>query len=362
MVAKSMQYAVCLGLAGSFAVAVAPAVRAQVQVTGGNVSGQAAFFVPTPGTGGGLVVPPLGGSTPGVQPAAGSTPGGQPAPGGTVGVQLFNVGIKQLRLETSAGNTSTAIFVPTAASFNAGSDNKPTAGDTGTFQGNLSGIAFPITGGTPVPFSNRQTVLNFSLNSFSPNLGMIDGTLISPQKAGDAALIFLPNVEATVASGSSFQATIGNLQLGDFDADLKTGAIDLPSGLILRDSTASTTLPPIALTQSIKFSFEGENVTPGQGTNFKIGGNNTGGDDDDDDNDDTIGGNTVGSNNASAIRFVGQANKNFEIQSTDTSSNTAFKIEGNVGAVDIKLSGPLSIQENGGLSSTQVVDKFKIEG
>jgi hypothetical protein len=279
MVAKSMQYAVCLGLAGSFAVAVAPAVRAQVQVTGGSFSGQAAFFVPTPGTGGSVVLP----TSP---PLGGTTPGGQPAAGSTVGVQLFNVGIKQLRLETSAGNTSTAIFVPTAASFNAGSDNKPTAGDTGTFQGNLSGIAFPITGGTPVPFSNRQTVLNFSLNSFSPNLGMIDGTLISPQKAGDAALVFLPNVEATVASGSSFQATLGDLQLGDFDADLKTGVIDLPSGLILRDSTASTTLPPIALTQSIKFSFEGENVTPGQGTNFNIGGNNTGGDDDDDNDDD----------------------------------------------------------------------------
>src|SRR4028118_1549278 len=166
MITKSMQYAVCLGLTGSLAVALAPAARAQVQVRGGSFSGSAAFFVPTPGTGG-----------------ASST--GK--------VELFDLGIKQLRLETSAGNTSTAIFVPTAASFNAGSDNKPTAGDTGTFQGNLSGIAFPITGGTPVPFSNRQTVLNFSLNSFSPNLGMIDGTLISPQKAGDAPLVFLPN-------------------------------------------------------------------------------------------------------------------------------------------------------------------------
>jgi hypothetical protein len=231
MITKSMQYAVCLGLTGSLAVALAPAARAQVQVRGGSFSGSAAFFVPTPGTGG-----------------ASST--GK--------VELFDLGIKQLRLETSAGNTSTAIFVPTAASFNAGSDNRPTAGDTGTLKGGLSGIAFSITGGTPVPFSNRQTVLNFSVNSFSSNSGTINGTLIGPQQAGNAPLVFLPNVEATVAAGSSFQATRGDLQLGDLNADLKTGVIDLPSGLILRDSVGgSTNLPPIALTQSIKFSFEG---------------------------------------------------------------------------------------------------------
>lgn len=106
MITKSMQYAVCLGLAGGFFVAIAPAVRAQIQVTGGNVSSQAAFFVPLPGTNG-------------------------------ANVELFDVAIQRLRLETNRGNTSTAIFTPTAACFDAGSDNLPNAGDKGTLQGVL---------------------------------------------------------------------------------------------------------------------------------------------------------------------------------------------------------------------------------
>ena len=120
MVVKSTQYLVCFSLAGSLSVAIAPSVFAQVQVTGGNVSGQAAFFVPTPGN-------------------TGATSAGK--------VELFDIGINRLRLETTAGNTSTAIFVPTAASFNAGSDNRPNTGDTGTLKGNLSGIAFSGLGG-----------------------------------------------------------------------------------------------------------------------------------------------------------------------------------------------------------------------
>jgi hypothetical protein len=152
MIAQSTRYAICLGLAGSFAVAIAPAVRAQIPVTGGTISGQAAFFVPTPGgsgTGVGVVPTP----TPVPTPAPTATP----APGeSTVGVQLFDIGISQLRLETPNGNTSTAVFTPTAASFNAGSDNQPNAGDTGTVQGLLSGIAFSSGGGTPIPFSNRR--------------------------------------------------------------------------------------------------------------------------------------------------------------------------------------------------------------
>lgn len=313
MVAKPTQYFVCFSLAGSFAVAIAPSVLAQVQVTGGNVSGQAAFFVPTAGN-------------------TGATSAGK--------VELFDIGINRLRLETSVGNTSTALFVPTAATFNAGTDNRPNTGDTGTLKGNLSGIAFSGQGGTPVPFSNRQTVLNFNLTSFNSNLGKIDGTLLSPRTAGDAALVFLPKVEATVSNGSSFQATRGDLELGDFRANLKTGIIDLPSSLVLRDSAAGgANLPPVALTQRLKFSFEGENVRPGDGTDF-----------------------TVGSNNTGSIRFVGQANKKFQIQTIGNSSSTEFKIDGNLAAVDIKLSGPFDIKKDDQLSRTQIVDKFKIEG
>src|SRR5919202_3861472 len=118
MVAPSTRYAVCLGLAGSFAVAIAPAVRAGIPVTGGNISGQAAFFVPRPGGSG-----------------AGK-------------VELFDVGINKLRLETRNENTTSAIFTPSASSFDAGSDNKPNSGDKGTLQGTLSGIAYSRFGGT----------------------------------------------------------------------------------------------------------------------------------------------------------------------------------------------------------------------
>jgi hypothetical protein len=307
MIAKSTRYAVCFGLAGSFAVAIAPAVRAQIQVTGGRASGQAAFFVPTPG----------------------GSRAGQ--------VELFDVGISRLRLETRNGNTSTAAFTPTAASFKAGSDNEPNSGDTGTMRGLLSGIAFSSRG-TPIPFSNRQTLLNFTLNRFDSNLGEINGTLISPDKPGDAALVFLPNVNATLASGSSFDATRGDLKLGDFEADLNTGLIDLPSSYLFRNS-GNPIVTPVNLARRIKFTFEGEDVLPQRGTDFNVGNNNSG-----------------------SIRFVGEANKKFQIQSVGTRESDEFKIDGTFGAVDITIRGPFDIKSNERLNENRVVDKYKIEG
>src|SRR3712207_4155892 len=99
MVAKSTQYAVCLGLAGGFALAIAPAVHAQqaqssqggIRVTGGNFSGQGAFFVPTPG-GGSAVIPGSGTGTGG---SSATVPGGSNTPGK---VNLFDVNIQKLRL------------------------------------------------------------------------------------------------------------------------------------------------------------------------------------------------------------------------------------------------------------------------
>ena len=307
MIAKSTRYAVCFGLAGSFAVAIAPAVRAQIQVTGGRASGQAAFFVPTPG----------------------GSRAGQ--------VELFDVGISRLRLETRNGNTSTAAFTPTAASFKAGSDNEPNSGDKGTIRGLLSGIAFSSRG-TPIPFSNRQTLLNFTLNRFDSNLGEINGTLISPDKPGDAPLVFLPNVNATLASGSSFDATRGDLKLGDFEADLNTGLIDLPSSYLFRNS-GNPIVTPVNLARRIKFTFEGEDVLPQRGTDFNVGNNNSG-----------------------SIRFVGEANKKFQIQSVGTRESDEFKIDGTFGAVDITIRGPFDIKSNERLNENRVVDKYKIEG
>jgi hypothetical protein len=306
------RYAICLGLAGSFAVAIAPAVQAQIQVTGGGMSGQAAFFVPTPGT------------------------------GNRTGVEMFDLTVQRLRLETRNGNTTTAVFTPTAANFRAGSDNEPNAGDRGTLQGVLSGIAFSATGGTPVPFRNRDTVLNFTLTSFNSNLGVIDGTLISPQNPGDAPLVFLPNVNATLAPGSSFQTTRGDLKLGDFRADINTGLIDLPSNLVFRDFACNVCgVPPVNLTRRVKFTFEGEDVIPQEGTDFDINRNNTG-----------------------TIRFVGEVNKKFLIETVDNSDSDRerFKLEGNFGAVDIKISGPFDLQNRDRLNENRRIDKYKIDG
>ena len=333
MIAKSTRYAVCLGLAGGLAVAIAPAVRAQIQVTGGSAGGQAAFFVPVPG-------------------------------GSSTGVELFDVGINRLRLETPNGNTSTAIFTPTAASFDAGADNQPNAGDTGTLQGGLAGLAFSANGGTPTPFLNRDTFLNFTLTSFETNLGVVDGTLISPQTVGDAPLVFLPAVEATVANGSSFQATLGELQLGDFEADINDGVIDLASNLQFRESgsTSTSTTSSVNLQRRIKFTFEGEDVTPEDGTDFAVDGNDNGmGDDDDNgmgDDDD----NGMGDDDTGSIRFVGEVNKKLQIQSVGTQGEREFKIEADLGAVDIAIGGPFNIQTDDGLNENNIITKYKIEG
>ncbi|MBW4543270.1 MAG: hypothetical protein KME25_02300, partial [Symplocastrum torsivum CPER-KK1] len=365
MIAKSTRYAICLGLAGGLAVAIAPAVRAQIQVTGGSTAGQAAFFVPVPG-------------------------------GSGTGVELFDVGINRLRLETPNGNTSTAIFTPTAASFDAGADNQPNAGDIGTLQGGLAGIAFSANGGTPTPFLNRDTVLNFTLTSFQSNLGVVDGTLISPQTAGDAPLVFLPAVEATVANGSSFQATLGELQLGDFEADINDGVINLASNLQFRESgsTSTSTTSSANLQRRIKFTFEGENVTPEDGTDFAVDGNgNSMGDDDDngigdddddngigmgddddngigmgdDDDDNGIGDdddddNGIGDDDTGSIRFVGEVNKKLQIQSVGTQGEREFQIEADLAAVDIAIDGPFNIQTDDGLNENNIITKYKIEG
>jgi len=294
MITKSTQYAVCLGLAGSFAIAIAPAVRADIKVTGGSASGQAAFFVPTPGG-------PLG------------------------KVELFDVGISKLTLQTPNGNTSTAIFTPTGASFNAQSNSGPASGDTGTLKGTLAGVAF--AGGTPIPFLNRQTILNFTLNSFSSNLGEVPGTLVSPQTAGNAPLVFLPNLSATLTTGSSFQATLGKLQLGDFKADLKDGLIALDSRLTFRDS-GSPTVIPVALVRSLEFNFEGKSV---------------------------LGYNLTSSSNQ--ISFAGPTT-NFDIKGDDSGGGGKFEFKGTLGTVDIQLS---SNSSQVSLDNTKPLD-YKIDG
>jgi hypothetical protein len=181
-------------------------------------------------------------------------------------------------------------------------------------------------------------------------------------------------VEATLESGSSFEATQGELQVGDINADLDDGLIDLPSSYSFSES-GGTTVTPAALARTIKFSFEGENVTPDEGTDLQAsttttgGGNGNNGSDnsgngnsDDGDSDD---GNFDNGNSddddTDTIRFVGEVNKKFVIETVSTSGEQ-FKIEGNVAAVDVSISGPFTINQDDGLDETLVVDSYKIEG
>ncbi|MEQ8957783.1 MAG: hypothetical protein RLP02_07665, partial [Coleofasciculus sp. C2-GNP5-27] len=184
MILKSLRYIVGLGVAGGLAVLLAPGANAQIEVTGGEMAGEAAFFVP--GT-----------------DAAGN-------------VTLFDAAVQRLELETSNGLTTTSVFVPSAATFTDNGDGMPNSGDTGVLQGKLTGLA--AIGGSTFAFSGRDTVLDFTLSSFTQNLGF-DGTLISPDDEGSAPLVFLPVLGASVTN-EGFSAADGELQVGEFEADL----------------------------------------------------------------------------------------------------------------------------------------------
>ncbi|HBY80875.1 MAG TPA: hypothetical protein DEG47_28580, partial [Cyanobacteria bacterium UBA11148] len=171
MVLKSLRYILGLGIVGSLALTIAPGARAQVEVTGGEVTGDAAFFVP--------------GMTPGMMPG---TPNSQGK------IELFDVGVRTLRIESPNGVTTRSRFVPTAARFTDTNNNRtPDRGDTFILQGGLSGVGFTQTGRL-VTFSGRDTVLNATLDSFSEQFN-VPGALISPAVLGEAPLVFLPGLQ-----------------------------------------------------------------------------------------------------------------------------------------------------------------------
>ncbi|WP_017306678.1 hypothetical protein [Spirulina subsalsa] len=230
MVSQSTrQTALFLGLAGTFALGVAPAAQAQIPVTGGSIQGEAAFFIPS------------------------QNPEGN--------VSLFDIGINQLRIVSPNGVLTNPNFVPTGSYFDDGGNGKVNAGDTGLLQGQLSGVAFNGNGFL-VPFSRVDTILSFKVGFFDSNPLNVPGTLIRPEVA--APQLFLPylsNVE-----GTGFTPTEGKLQIGQIDANIDNGLIDLPSDYRFVQ-TAGATLPeviPIA-TQKIKFEFEGKDVTLNRG-------------------------------------------------------------------------------------------------
>ncbi len=290
--------ALCLGLAGGLALGLTPAVQAQIDVTGGTASGQAGFFIPTSGD-----------------------------------IQLFDIGINQLQLDTTNGSTSSAVFIPNAADFT-GTGSTPVGG-SGTLLGTLSGVAF-TSNGSVVPFSGVESSLKFNVDSFTANLATITGSLLDPDDT-DAPLVFLPGVSGV--SGTGFTPSDGDLEIGDFTASLTGGAIALSSDLEFRESSNATQVTPLLVGRRIKYKFEGENVTPQDGTDL-----------DPSDNE---------------VRFVGETNKKFQIQSVGTRGSSEFKFKGKIGAVDIIVSDPDGFEikkQDGTIDITQPLDKFKIDG
>ncbi|MGP1383276.1 MAG: hypothetical protein ACTS2F_06910 [Thainema sp.] len=305
----SFRFAALGLLAGT--IAIAPAAKAQITVTGGEASGQAAFF------------------TPDTDPEE--------------NLRLFDINVQQLLIESENGTTSTSIFTPSAASFtDANANGVPDANDTGVLQGTLSGVAFTESG-TPIPFTGAPTSLDFTLTSFDANIGTIGGSLIAADDPGDAPLIFLPGASDVNVITEGFSSSNGDLDIGEFEAGLDDGKIGLPNTLSFMDSGSTpipTPAPTTGITGRFQFDFKGENVTAGEGTDFDFA-------------DDEI-------------RFVGEANDEFRIRTAGETRGQDLKLDirAEVGAIDITLGGPFDqLRVDGGsIDPDQPIDKYEIDG
>ena len=328
MTTQSTKYAVCLGLAGSLAFAIAPAVQAEIAVTGGRTSGDAAFFVPKTGN--------------------------------TV---LFDINTRLIKLETPNGVTVNSRFTPSAGRLDP-TTGVPKGGETGRLEGTLSGRAF-TPAGQPFFFQDIKTILDFKLTSFDYNRVM-GGSLISPSEAGSAPVIFLPSLNASLSSESSsnFQTQSGQLYVGSFAANLPKGSIDLPSD--------------VKFTMGTDFiEFDGTKLTARADTKFKLEGRG------DKNSVTTISADDEGSggkvsfstdNSTTTFKIEGTVKnpKGGEISSTDKQSegdNSVVKLAG-VGSkfrIEGNLNGPTSFDVSGvpiqGVDATlKGQTKFQLEG
>lgn len=304
------RFIVSLGvLAGSLTISTV--AQADIPVTGGRATGDAAFFLPS-------AITPGATNTP--------TPAGAPI--------LFDTSIKTLTIVTPSGTTTTSRFTPNASRFSdVNGNNTPDKGDTGRLEGTLSGVAF--SSGNPVFFQNVPTALDFKLDTFSPNQ-IQGGTLVSPKEVGTAPLVFLPlnNVTLSSEASNTFKADAGLLNVGPFAADLTGDFIGLPANLQFQ-SGGSASNEVVVLGRRIKFDFEGKNVLPTAGTDLNpLDG---------------------------TLAFNGPTTK-FKVQSVGTPGTREFKIEGEgtTTNLDIKLSAP-SFKQEGTLSNTASTS-YEIKG
>src|SRR6478672_1527391 len=236
MLTKSARYVVFFGLASGLAMAIAPASHADIPVTGGRTSGNAAFFVPNTGN--------------------------------TV---LFDAQTRTLRLETPNGVTVNSRFTPVSGSLTGTVTGVPKGGENGILQGTLAGRAFSATG-TPVFFQGVPTTLNFQLSSFNP-ASIFGGTLITSKQVGLTPQIFLPfSASLDSQSQTNFEAKEGSLYSGQFAATLPSGKIGLDSNI--RFAASNDTVQnndQLLATGALKFKLEGK----GEGTTTYSSGSAT---------------------------------------------------------------------------------------
>ncbi len=273
--------ALSLGLAGSLAIAAAPAAEAQVQVTGGLLSGDAAFFEPTTAAD---------------------------------GISLFDINIRNLTLISPNGVLSNPLFVPTATGgyVDTNSDGRVTSGDTGLLQGRLSGVGFD-SNGFPIPFSQVGTVLQYNVGSFNSDLSL-SGSRVT---ADGIPQLFIPGSNLTI-TGSGITANQGRMQIGELNANVTDGLIALPSNIRFQGGPSlSPVLPSVsALSQKIKFEFKGDNVDGSNPENDLIGADGS-------------------------IRLIADTT-DYKIETVGGGS-LKLKVEGNIGTLDFAVADGVTV-------------------
>lgn len=229
----------CLGV-----LTIALPARADIPITGGQVTGNGVFFVSSPPGPRGLF------------PITRSFYGPN---------QLLDFSIQSLRLETPNGVTTLGRFTLTRSlAVDSGYYTLPSQGHLYDLEGRLAGLAFTPSG-VPVLFQNVPTTLNLTVNSFTAAY-FVGGTLFAPAQAASEPVIFLPNVRvfSTSATSADMRYGLGGLYTGLLDAQITGGKIGLPADFQLR----TPTMPPAALTlpvaqRPIQFSLSGTIPTPG---------------------------------------------------------------------------------------------------
>ena len=304
--------ALCLGLlAGSLSLSAI--ARADIPITTGRATGSAAFFITTPG-------------------GSGCGCSGSPGSATSVAPILFDTAIQTLRIQTPNGTTTTSRFFPTASLFtDVNSNGIPDQGDTGRLEGGLSGVAF-TPAGAPVFFQNVPTALDFTLSSFDASI-TIPGTLISPQQTGSTPLVFLPNTLVTLSSTaqSSYTANFGDLDVGNFTADLTGDFIGLPSDLKFR-AVGGPVVLPVYFGQRLKFDFKGKDVIP----------------------------NTADFDPTDGVLAFNGPTTDFKLQVVGA-GNQNFKIDGKLGVLDLEIQGPFDLKKTDVLSPTAVTN-YRVKG